>query len=100
MRTYGFDTDLWSVLPLITTLTLWMFPPSICPARKGNGCPAQCFSLLTARPARSCIILWVAFLVGLLFSYLRSPTPRQKSRLHLAVFRKLFEKTRNACVPC
>jgi len=67
-------------------------------SRTGNGRPVRFISLPTARPARSCIILWMVFILGLHFSFLRSPTPRQKSRLHLTVFRKHFEKMWNACM--
>ena len=80
------DEDLWiwhileGFLDLITTLTFCMFPPSVYPLRAGNGRPAHFLSLLTARPARFCNILWMVFIPGLLFSFLRSPTPRQKSR--------------------
>jgi len=78
MRTSGFGIYVWGVLDLTTTSTLCMFPPSIYPLRTENGRPVHFLTLLTARPARFCIILRMVCILVSRFSFLYFLTPQQK----------------------
>jgi len=53
--------------------------PSIYPLRTENGRPVHFLTLLSARQARSYIILWMVFILVSRFSFLRFLTPQQKN---------------------